>query len=1012
MEISPLEPIKVAVRLRPFTKSEKEAKLKSIITIDNSNNQCHIVNPSTNEKKIFTFDFVYDSAVDPSDPNYASQEVIWKDIGKELLDACMSGYNYTCFLTGQTGSGKSHTMLGFGETPECKGILPRACDGLFERIRAFKSYEREVNIAPKAADQDVAINDSRFKIQVSMLEIYNEKIRDLFVPLSKHERSGLKIRSNPKTGAYVEKLKKIRVESVEQIRRLIDFGTKNRTIAATNMNEISSRAHTIFTIICIKTVFNKATMKVTSQTSLINLVDVSIGFIQGSLPDHLNISYAKFISVYLFEPLYNIKLAGSERVGRTGAVGDRLKEGGHINKSLSALGNVINALAMNSTKNKGALVPYRSSLLTHLLKSSLGGNAKTTIIAAISPTCFNYKESLSSLRFVDRAKHIQNVAIINEDPNDRLIRELKEEMRMLRKQVEKKPDLDAQEREIIKNEMEIMFKRKLDLEKAQWERAQKERETCLRHFCGTQKVTQLPPDSPFLSNLNENFSFCGVFKHYLQGSEMIIGSERDKTQKRYVVICGIGIKPNHARVSIMQNNYDGQMKKAIFISTFEGARTLLNGKILHNCNEKIELKHNDRIIFGYSNAYKVVLPNEEKQTSLFVDWEMAMKEANATITDKIEEGCDQKSEMEKKIKNLEMELEKNYMKLVEEEERKEKMVAEHKSLEEQLHQQILQNKKIQRSKEQKRKPKAAIDRQLLHAIQLVREANYIYSKVGKNKKFRAKLVRKGGRSFISNDDKSEFLMKVCVAITTCSKDENKNAKIELRNDRCCQRTSMTLLESVDDWILETEQIWSFEKFHSRIFSMREMYRCWLNNDFNLNTNKFDNFVTDPFHDVPNEIMIGVTRYNLEALYYMLDIDDRSPIIDCSGKRAGELSISILSMVLHGVVERNKISELIELSGNQIRVVINVKGAIGLHSKFVRDYSSVFVRWQFFHGEWRKSPLHPLTNRNPTISFEKYSDVVISNDLCAFVKSETIDIEVWCTNRFYHNPIKTKVINLT
>jgi len=417
--------VKVAVRLRPFNHSEKENDSKLIIKIHPRESQCTIVNPNKdNDEKSFTYDFLYNSFLPEDDENHASQQTVWNDLGNELLDAAWSGYNYSLFAYGQTGSGKSHSMVGFGDQ---RGIIPRACEAIFLKIRESENEAAKAQL--EAGDSGAGGNnasnsgpDTTYKIEVSMLEIYNEKVRDLFVPLSSQDRGGLKVRDSPKTGAYVEGLKKIPVIGYHQIERLMAFGSRNRTVASTMMNETSSRAHTIFTITFVQTRTNRETMKVSDIRSSISLVD----------------------------------LAGSERAGKTGATGDRLVEGGHINKSLSALGNVINALSTNATKKKKLLVPYRDAVLTHLLKNSLGGNAKTTMIAAISPADTNYGETLSTLRYADRAKNIQNVAIVNEDANEKLIRQLREQMEALRKQLENTNSGGniEEERERMKKELE------------------------------------------------------------------------------------------------------------------------------------------------------------------------------------------------------------------------------------------------------------------------------------------------------------------------------------------------------------------------------------------------------------------------------------------------------------------------------------------------------------------------------------------------------------------------------
>lgn len=226
-----------------------------------------------------------------------------------------------------------------------------------------------------------------------------ERVRDLLNPSTK---AGLKVREHPSTGPYVEDLAKLVVGSFAEIENLMDEGNKARTVAATNMNETSSRSHAVFTLILTQKRHDVETNMQTEKVSRISLVD----------------------------------LAGSERATSTGATGARLKEGAEINRSLSTLGRVIAALADVSTgkgaKKKATQVPYRDSVLTWLLKDSLGGNSMTAMIAAISPADINFDETLSTLRYADSAKRIKNHAVVNEDPNARMIRELKEELQQLR----------------------------------------------------------------------------------------------------------------------------------------------------------------------------------------------------------------------------------------------------------------------------------------------------------------------------------------------------------------------------------------------------------------------------------------------------------------------------------------------------------------------------------------------------------------------------------------------------
>ncbi|KAI5306520.1 kinesin-like protein Klp8, partial [Ascosphaera pollenicola] len=388
--------IKVVVRVRPFNNREKERNAQCIVQM--TGNQTILTPPpgaeshQSNKKggkrdqhapegpKAFAFDRSYWS-FDKNDANYADQAALFKDLGLPLLDNAFGGYNNCIFAYGQTGSGKSYSMMGYGEE---MGIIPLICKDMFMKIEELQSRDPHLTCT----------------VEVSYLEIYNEKVRDLLNPATK---GNLKVREHPSTGPYVEDLAKLAVRSFREIENLMDEGNKARTVAATNMNQTSSRSHAVFTLTMSQKRHDKETTMDTEKVSRISLVD----------------------------------LAGSERAQSTGATGARLKEGAEINRSLSTLGRVIAALADLSSgkihKKKAAnMVPYRDSVLTWLLKDSLGGNSMTAMIAAISPADINYDETLSTLRYADSAKRIQNHAVVNEDPNARMIRELKEELAQLR----------------------------------------------------------------------------------------------------------------------------------------------------------------------------------------------------------------------------------------------------------------------------------------------------------------------------------------------------------------------------------------------------------------------------------------------------------------------------------------------------------------------------------------------------------------------------------------------------
>ncbi|KAJ8780723.1 hypothetical protein J1605_000766 [Eschrichtius robustus] len=347
--------VKVAVRVRPFNSRETSKESKCIIQMQG--NSTSIINPKNPKEapKSFSFDYSYWSHTSPEDPCFASQNRVYNDIGKEMLLHAFEGYNVCIFAYGQTGAGKSYTMMGKQEESQA-GIIPQLCEELFEKIN------------------DNCNEEMSYSVEVSYMEIYCERVRDLLNPKNK---GNLRVREHPLLGPYVEDLSKLAVTSYTDIADLMDAGNKARTVAATNMNETSSRSHAVFTIVFTQKKHDTETNLSTEKVSKISLVD----------------------------------LAGSERADSTGAKGTRLK---------------------SKKKKKTDFIPYRDSVLTWLLRENLGGNSRTAMVAALSPADINYDETLSTLRYADRAKQIKCNAVINEDPNAKLVRELKEEVTRLK----------------------------------------------------------------------------------------------------------------------------------------------------------------------------------------------------------------------------------------------------------------------------------------------------------------------------------------------------------------------------------------------------------------------------------------------------------------------------------------------------------------------------------------------------------------------------------------------------
>ncbi|XP_064131263.1 kinesin-like protein KIF3A isoform X1 [Loxodonta africana] len=301
---------------------------------------------------------------------------------RPIIDSVLEGYNGTIFAYGQTGTGKTFTMEGVRAVPELRGIIPNSFAHIFGHIAK-------------------AEGDTRFLVRVSYLEIYNEEVRDL---LGKDQTQRLEVKERPDVGVYIKDLSAYVVNNADDMDRIMTLGHKNRSVGATNMNEHSSRSHAIFTI----------------------TIECSEKGVDGNM--HVRMG-----------KLHLVDLAGSERQGKTGATGQRLKEATKINLSLSTLGNVISALV----DGKSTHVPYRNSKLTRLLQDSLGGNSKTMMCANIGPADYNYDETISTLRYANRAKNIKNKARINEDPKDALLRQFQKEIEELKKKLEEGEEISG-----------------------------------------------------------------------------------------------------------------------------------------------------------------------------------------------------------------------------------------------------------------------------------------------------------------------------------------------------------------------------------------------------------------------------------------------------------------------------------------------------------------------------------------------------------------------------------------
>ncbi|XP_021230310.1 kinesin-like protein KIF1B isoform X4 [Numida meleagris] len=662
--------VKVAVRVRPFNSRETSKESKCIIQMQG--NSTSIINPKNPKEapKSFSFDYSYWSHTSPEDPCFASQSRVYNDIGKEMLLHAFEGYNVCIFAYGQTGAGKSYTMMGKQEESQA-GIIPQLCEELFEKIN------------------DNSNEEMSYSVEVSYMEIYCERVRDLLNPKNK---GNLRVREHPLLGPYVEDLSKLAVTSYTDIADLMDAGNKARTVAATNMNETSSRSHAVFTIVFTQKKHDAETDLSTEKVSKISLVD----------------------------------LAGSERADSTGAKGTRLKEGANINKSLTTLGKVISALAeVSKKKKKTDFIPYRDSVLTWLLRENLGGNSRTAMVAALSPADINYDETLSTLRYADRAKQIKCNAVINEDPNAKLVRELKEEVTRLKdllraqglgdiidnlkdfqnnkhryllatenqrpgnfstasmgsltaspsscslsSQVGLTSVSSIQERimstpggeeaiERLKESEKIIAElnetweeklRKTEAIRMEREALLAEMGVAIREDGGTLGVFS-PKKTPHLVNLNEDPLMSECLLYYIKDGITRVG-QADAERRQDIVLSGAHIKEEHCIFRSERNN-NGEV--IVTLEPCERSETYVNGK---RVVQPVQLRSGNRIIMGKNHVFRFNHPEQaraerEKTPSAEtpsepVDWTFAQRE----LLEK--QGIDMKQEMEKRLQEMEI----------------------------------------------------------------------------------------------------------------------------------------------------------------------------------------------------------------------------------------------------------------------------------------------------------------------------------------------------------------------
>ncbi|KAM6915006.1 kinesin-like protein KIF13B [Xenentodon cancila] len=841
--------VKVAVRVRPMNRREKDLKTKCVVEMDGNQTVLHPAVTHLNKGdprnrshlayflQVFAYDYCFWSMDESQQDKFAGQDVVFQCLGESLLDNAFMGYNACIFAYGQTGSGKSYTMMGSAEQP---GLIPRLCSSLFSRT-VQEAFEGET-----------------FTVEVSYMEIYNEKVRDLLDP--KGSRQALRVREHNVLGPYVDGLSRLAVANYKDIESLMSEGNKSRTVAATNMNEESSRSHAVFNIILSHTLMDLHSGTSGEKVSKLSLVD----------------------------------LAGSERAAKTGAAGERLKEGSNINKSLSTLGLVISALAdQGAGKNKSKFVPYRDSVLTWLLKDSLGGNSRTAMVATISPAADNYDETLSTLRYADRAKNIINHAVVNEDPNARIIRELREEVEKLKEQLTeaesmKVPELKErlEESENLIQEMTVTWEEKLRKTEAVAQERQRQLESL--GISLQSSGIRVVDDKCFLVNLNADPALNELLVYYLKEHTRVGSADSQDIQ-----LCGMAIQAEHCVIDVTEDS-------GVVLTPHRNARTCVNGAAV---TSPVQLHHGDRILWGNNHFFRINLPrhmvHEESGAAtkmcLSTDQLEVDLDASSDVSSELSFGYEfAQAEVMMKGMGTNDPLQAVLQTLERQHEEEKRCALERQRL---MYEQELQQLRQRLSPEKsshlldasgapgsaaaaaamssgshKRVRRWSEDREAMMTRGLRRLREQIV---------RAKLLAEEA-SFIAEElnKRTEYL--VTLQIPAANLDANRKRDAVLSEPAIQVRRKG-----------KGKQIWALEKMENRLVDMRELYQEWKDFDEDNPAMRSHFKRTDPFFDEQeNHSLIGVANVFLACLFHDVKLQYAVPIINQKGEVAGRLHVEL------------------------------------------------------------------------------------------------------------------------
>uniref|UniRef100_A0A667YZL3 Kinesin family member 13B n=1 Tax=Myripristis murdjan TaxID=586833 RepID=A0A667YZL3_9TELE len=860
--------------------------------------------------------------MDESDKEkFAGQDVVFQCLGESLLDNAFMGYNACIFAYGQTGSGKSYTMMGSVEQP---GLIPRLCSSLFSRTL-----------------QEAREGES-FTVEVSYMEIYNEKVRDLLDP--KGSRQTLRVREHKVLGPYVDGLSRLAVANYEDIESLMSEGNKSRTVASTNMNEESSRSHAV---------------------SKLSLVD----------------------------------LAGSERAAKTGA---------------AVTEKIISALAdQGAGKNKSKFVPYRDSVLTWLLKDSLGGNSRTAMVATVSPAADNYDETLSTLRYADRAKSIVNHAVVNEDPNARIIRELREEVEKLREQLTEAESMKApelkdrlEESEKLIQEMTITWEEKLRKTEAIAQERQRQLESL--GISLQSSGIRVVDDKCFLVNLNADPALNELLVYYLKVHTRV-GSAKSQD----IQLCGMAIQPEHCVINITEQT-------GVVLTPHRNARTCVNGSAV---TSPIQLHHGDRILWGNNHFFRINLPRhmahaggEEEEGGA------AMK--TSLSTDRLEVDFDTASDVSSEVSfgyefaRTEVMMKgmgnndpmQSVLQTLERQHEEEKRCALER-------QRLMYEQELQQLRRRLHPEKASplLDGTLvLHAAATTTPSPGTHNRTRRWSEDREAMMTRSLRRLREQIVKANLLVQEASFIA-----EELNKRTEYLVTLQIPATNLDANRKRDVVLSEPavqvrrkgkgKQIWALEKMENRLVDMRELYQEW--KDFDEDNPVMRSYFkrADPFFDEQeNHSLIGVANVFLACLFYDVKLQYAVPIINQRGEVAGRLHVEVWRGTEGSEDEGSSRSDLQQNSADgetperKMHCMVKILQATGLPRHLSNFVFCQYHFWgqdeQVFIAPEVEASSSSSTSRDPqcTVVFDSTKElaVAVSEDFVEFLSEGAVAIEVY------------------